>query len=83
MSLRCVYQVARAIPGLAVVGCGGVTTGMDVVEYVLAGAAAVELGTVHLAEPGAGIRIRAELIEVMEEVGVKSMEELVGGLEEW
>ncbi|HZD24131.1 MAG TPA: dihydroorotate dehydrogenase, partial [Acidimicrobiia bacterium] len=49
ISLRCVYEVARVLPGLHIVGCGGVTTGRDVVEYLMAGASAVEAGTVHLA----------------------------------
>ncbi|MFV1963094.1 MAG: dihydroorotate dehydrogenase, partial [Acidimicrobiia bacterium] len=55
LSLRCVYEVAGAIPDLGIVGCGGVSSGADVVEYLVAGASAVELGTVHLAEPKAGV----------------------------
>ena len=51
ISLRCVYEVTRALPGAPVVGCGGVMTGNDVVEYLLAGASAVAIGTAHLAEP--------------------------------
>jgi dihydroorotate dehydrogenase (NAD+) catalytic subunit len=57
IALRCVYEVARAMPHLPIVGCGGVTTGLDVIEYLLAGASAVAMGTVHLAEPRAGKRI--------------------------
>ena len=43
LSMRCVYEVATAIPGAPIVGCGGITTGRDVVEYLLAGASAVGL----------------------------------------
>jgi len=61
LSLRCVYEVASALPGAPIVGCGGVMSGRDVVEYLLAGASAVAMGTVHLAEPRAGRRIGREL----------------------
>jgi dihydroorotate dehydrogenase (NAD+) catalytic subunit len=60
ISLRCVWEVASALD-IPIVGCGGVRTGEDVVEYVLAGASAVAMGTVHLAEPRAGKRILNEL----------------------
>lgn len=78
ISLRCVYEVARALPGLPVVGCGGVTTGEDAIEYLMAGASAVALGTVHLAEPRAGRRITNELITRMRRLGVSSVSDLVG-----
>ncbi len=83
LSLRCVYEVARAIPDLGIVGCGGISTGADVVEYLMAGASAVELGTVHLAEPKAGIRITKELVELMARLGAESVVDLVGTVEMW
>jgi dihydroorotate dehydrogenase (NAD+) catalytic subunit len=83
ISLRCVYEVARAIPGAAIVGCGGVMTGADVVEYLLAGASAVGLGTVHLAEPRAGHRIARELGREMSRQGATSIGDLVGGVSPW
>lgn len=78
MALRCVYEVARALPDLAVIGCGGVTTGRDVIEYLMAGASAVEAGTVHLAQPKAGKRIIRELKRQMKRMNVASVSELVG-----
>jgi dihydroorotate dehydrogenase len=54
-----------------------------VVEYLLAGASAVGLGTVHLAEPRAGKRIRGELIKQMDRLGVGSVGELVAGVVPW
>ena len=63
VSLRCVYEVARAIPDTPIIGCGGVTSGADVVEYLLAGASAVAVGTALLADPRAGSRIVRELEE--------------------
>jgi dihydroorotate dehydrogenase (NAD+) catalytic subunit len=83
ISLRCVYEVATAIPGTPIVGCGGVMTGADVAEYLLAGASAVGLGTVHLAEPRAGARIRKELIKELSRQKVASVVDLVGALVPW
>ena len=83
LSLRCVYEVSRAMPGVAIVGCGGVATGRDVVEFLLAGASAVAMGTVLLAEPKAGNRILKELTMEMELVKSGSVEELVGALGSW
>jgi dihydroorotate dehydrogenase (NAD+) catalytic subunit len=82
MSLRCVYEVARAIPGVPIIGCGGVMTGLDVIEYLLAGASAVALGTVHLAEPRAGKRIARELARELERRG-ETVLGMVGGVVPW
>lgn len=78
ISLRCVYEVSRALPNLPIIGCGGVATGRDVIEYVMAGATAVEAGTVHLAEPRAGKRILTELTRELRAMNVERLDELVG-----
>jgi len=78
ISLRCVYEVSRALPNLPIIGCGGVATGRDVIEYVMAGATAVEAGTVHLAEPRAGKRILSELTTELRAMNVERLDELVG-----
>lgn len=83
ISLRCVYEVSRALPGTPIVGCGGVMTGADVMEYLLAGASAVGLGTVHFAEPRSGKRIRRELIRDMDRQRVDSVTELIAGVVPW
>jgi dihydroorotate dehydrogenase (NAD+) catalytic subunit len=83
LALRCVYEVSQALPATPIVGCGGVMNGSDVVEYLLAGASAVGLGTVHLAEPRAGKRIRGELIKEMDRLGAGSVGELVAGVVPW
>lgn len=83
LSLRCVYEVAIALPGAPIVGCGGVRSGDDVVEYLMAGASAVELGTVLLAEPKAGDRITAELAAAMGRLGVGAVSDLVGRIRPW
>lgn len=83
ISLRCVYEVASALPGVPIVGCGGISTGRDALEYLVAGASAVEAGTIHFAEPRAGTRIMRELVKEMRRLGVDSVSELVGTVEEW
>jgi dihydroorotate dehydrogenase (NAD+) catalytic subunit len=83
ISMRCVYEVGRALPGLPIVGCGGVSTGRDVVEYLMAGASAVAAGTIHLAEPKAGARIGRELASEMAKLGVESPADLVATVGEW
>jgi dihydroorotate dehydrogenase (NAD+) catalytic subunit len=83
LSMRCVYEVATALPGTPIVGCGGVMTGRDVIEYLLAGASAVGLGTVHFSEPRAGARIKRELTREMSRLGVSDVGELVGAVRPW
>lgn len=83
ISLRCVYEVSRAIPELPIVGCGGVTSGADVLEYLIAGASAVEVGTVHLAEPRAGARLIREIEKLMSQLDVRELGEVIGTVENW
>ena len=83
IAIRCVLEVRAAVPGLPIVGCGGVRTGADVVEFLMAGASAVEAGTVHFAEPKAGRRIMKELDRWCDRHGVGSVAELVGAAEPW
>jgi dihydroorotate dehydrogenase (NAD+) catalytic subunit len=82
VALRCVYEVARALPGTPIIGCGGVTTGADVVEYLLAGASAVAIGTALLADPRAGSRIIRELGQELDKRGA-TVQGLVGRVEPW
>lgn len=83
IALRCVWEVGRALPDVPIVGCGGVTRGEDVVEYMLAGASAVALGSVHFAEPRAGARILRELVRFTEGEGIGTVQELIGATEPW
>lgn len=83
IAMRCVYEVALALPDLPIVACGGVSTGSDVLEYLLAGASAVELGTVHMAEPKAGKRILGEILQLMESMGAASITDLIGQVRPW
>ena len=83
IALRCVWEVARTVPGLPIIGCGGITSGEDVVEYLLAGACAVQIGTVHFAEPRAAVRIRRELTRFLEAQSVGRISDLVGAAVPW
>jgi dihydroorotate dehydrogenase (NAD+) catalytic subunit len=83
LSLRVVHEVATAVPGTPIVGCGGVSSGADVIEFLLAGASAVAMGTVLLAEPRAGARILRELSDLLDKMGVGSVGRLVGEVAPW
>ena len=83
IALRCVWETHRAHPDLPIVGCGGVRTGEDVVEFLLAGASAVAMGSVHFAEPRAGRRILKELRRYCRKNGVARLADLVGAVEPW
>lgn len=78
ISMRCVYQAAKAMPEVPILGCGGVSSGKDVVEYLMAGASAVGLGTIHFAEPKAGKRIYRELERTMKKIGIDDISEIIG-----
>jgi dihydroorotate dehydrogenase (NAD+) catalytic subunit len=79
ISLRCVIEVHRALPSLPILGLGGVTSGRDVIEYVLAGASAVGVGTAHFAEPRVAGRILKETRRVLRSMGEERLSDLVGG----
>ena len=77
VAVRMVYQVAHAV-GIPVVGMGGVTTAEDVIEMMLAGATAVEVGAANLVDPYACRDIVRDLPAVMEKYGIKSLSEIIG-----
>ncbi|NNC92865.1 MAG: dihydroorotate dehydrogenase [Acidimicrobiia bacterium] len=78
VAMRCVWEVAGALD-VPIVGCGGIRSGEDVIEYFLAGASAVALGTAHFAEPRVGRRILREIDAWCERHGVEALSELTGG----
>ncbi|MEU6035105.1 dihydroorotate dehydrogenase [Actinomadura sp. NPDC047616] len=65
VAVRCVYQVHAALPSTPIVGVGGVATGLDALEFVLAGASAVAVGTTLFHDPSAGTRILRELEDAL------------------
>ncbi|MDR1510254.1 MAG: dihydroorotate dehydrogenase [Synergistaceae bacterium] len=79
VALRMVWQTSRAV-SIPVVGMGGIMTGEDAAEFLIAGANAVMIGTANMIDPFAGPRILRELENFMDENGVPDVGSLVGTL---
>ena len=77
VALRMVNQVARAVQ-VPIIGCGGVEKAEDVVEMMMAGATAVEVGAANLVNPMAGKEIVERLPRLMEELGIENLTEIIG-----
>lgn len=77
IALRMVYQVAGAV-GIPVIGMGGVTSASDVIEMMMAGACAVEVGAANLVDPFACKKIIEELPKTMDEYGICDLRSIVG-----
>jgi dihydroorotate dehydrogenase (NAD+) catalytic subunit len=83
IAMRCVWEVRRAFPDLPIVGLGGVTCGADVIEYLLAGANAVGIGTAHFAAPRVGRSVMQEVDDYCAAHGVAALSDLVDAAEPW
>ena len=79
VAVRMVYQVSNAV-NIPVMGIGGVSSAEDVLEMMLAGATAVQVGAANLANPYVCRDIVNELPKVMEKYGIDSLEDIIGGL---
>ena len=79
LALKLVWEVAGYV-NIPVIGIGGITTGKDVLEFILAGAAAIQTGTVNMVEPGASVRIISEIEALMKELQIKNLNEIKGEL---
>ena len=75
VAVRMVYQVRRAV-NIPIIGLGGIMTGEDVVEFIMAGADAVSIGTAAFANPTAPVDIKNELIAYMNRYGFKNLQEI-------
>lgn len=78
VAVRMVYQVAKAV-SVPVIGMGGVSSADDVIEMMLAGAAAVEVGAANLVDPFACKNIIEALPQTMEKYGIKNLKDIIGG----
>jgi dihydroorotate dehydrogenase (NAD+) catalytic subunit len=76
--VRCVFQVRRAFPSLPIIGAGGVRTGNDALEFLLAGASAVSVGTSIFNDPSAPMRIHGELAQLVAERGFARVADVIG-----
>ena len=82
IAVRMVYQVAKAVK-IPVIGMGGVSSAEDVIEMMLAGATAVEVGAANLVNPFASRDIVRALPEAIEKYGIKNLKDIIGGIQEW
>jgi dihydroorotate dehydrogenase (NAD+) catalytic subunit len=79
VALRMVWQVSRAV-NLPLIGIGGITTATDVLEFLLAGATAVQVGTANFMSPSATQRIAEDLETYLRENRINDVKELIGAL---
>lgn len=78
VALRMVYQVYEAV-GIPIIGMGGISSAEDVIEMMLAGATAVQVGAANLVNPYACLELVETLPPLMEQLGIVSLEEIIGG----
>ena len=78
VAVRMVYQVYEAVD-IPIIGMGGITTAEDVIEMMLAGATAVQVGAANLVDPFACKRIIEDLPSIMEKYGIEKLEDIIGG----
>ncbi len=79
VALRMVYQVTNAVD-VPIIGMGGITTGEDAIEFILAGATGIAIGTANFINPKATINVIEGIEEYMKQYNVKSLDELRGSL---
>lgn len=79
VALRMVWQVAQAVK-IPVVGLGGITTPIDAVEFLMAGATAIEIGTANFLDPAVTIKVRDGLNDWLDRHGCRSVTEIIGAL---
>jgi dihydroorotate dehydrogenase (NAD+) catalytic subunit len=78
VAVRCVWQVHQSVPHLPIIGMGGIRTGLDALQFVLAGASAVSVGTAVFGDPSAPVRVLAELATALADRGFASVQEAIG-----
>ncbi len=83
IAVRSVLEIAKDVPGLPIVGCGGVSNGPHVVEFLLAGASAVAIGSIHFKTPRIAKSMTKDINRYMARHDVASVEQLIGAYEPW
>ena len=79
VAVRCVWQVAKAV-NIPVVGLGGIMDAHDAIEFFLAGASAIEIGTANFIDPAVTVKVAQGINEWLDQHGCKSVDEIVGQL---
>lgn len=82
VAVRMVWQVANAV-NIPVIGMGGISSGRDAIEMMMAGASAVQVGAAIITNPFAPINIIDEMNEFLDENGIKSVSEIIGTVQPW
>ena len=80
VALRMVWEVARALPQLAVIGIGGIARATDALEFMVAGASAIQVGTATFYNPPASENLLDELTGLLQETGVAAVRDIIGTL---
>lgn len=79
VAVRMVWQVAKAVD-IPVIGLGGISTAADAIEFIMAGASAIEIGTANFLDPAVTIKVRDGINQWLDDHGCKSLSEIVGGV---
>ena len=78
IAVRCIWQVRQALPDVPIIGMGGVRTGRDALELILAGASMISVGTAIFHDPSACVRILRELDEELAARGIERLADVIG-----
>lgn len=79
LALKLIWEVVQSVH-IPVIGIGGIFSGKDVLEFILTGASAVQIGTINIVEPSASVRIIKEIEDIMIKSNIKSLDEIKGKL---
>ena len=82
VAVRMVWQVAKAV-GIPVVGLGGIMNAHDAIEFFMAGASAIEIGTANFIDPAVTVKVKNGINEWLDNHGCKSLSEIVGALKDY
>ena len=77
VAVRMVWQVAKAVD-IPVIGLGGISTAADAIEFFMAGASAIEIGTANFLDPAVTVKVRDGINQWLDDHGCKSLSEIVG-----
>ena len=82
IAVRMVWQVANAV-NIPVIGMGGVSSGRDAIELMMAGASAVQVGAAIFTDPFAPVKIVEEMNEWLDSKGISSVKDIIGTVKPW
>jgi dihydroorotate dehydrogenase (NAD+) catalytic subunit len=77
LALALVYEVAGAVK-VPVIGCGGIATAQDALEFIMAGASAIQVGSTTFSNPRASLDVLEGIRSFMEKEGIKKLDEIIG-----